>query len=86
MPAQAVQMGQNGEYVFVAKPDETVELRPVKSSITQDGMTVILGGVQPGESVVTDGQLRLTPGAKISVKPVDTFAAATNTAASLGNK
>ena len=86
VPAQAVQMGQNGEYVFVAKPDETVELRPVKSFITQDGMTVILGGVQPGESVVTDGQLRLTPGAKISVKPVDTFAAATNTAASLGNK
>ena len=68
VPAQAVQAGQNGEYIFVTKSDETVEMRPVKTSITQEGMTVILNGVQPGENVVTDGQLRLTPGAKISVK------------------
>ena len=68
VPAQSVQMGQGGEYVFVAKSDGTVELRPVKTSITLDGMTVILSGVQSGESVVTDGQLRLTPGARISIK------------------
>ena len=86
VPVQAVQAGQHGEYIFVTKPDETVEMRPVTTSITQEGMTVILSGAQPGESVVTDGQLRLTPGAKISVKPVDPFGAVTNTGTNSGNK
>ena len=69
VPSQAIQSGQAGDYVFIAKPDETVEMRPITTSVTQSGMTVITTGVQPDELVVTDGQLRLTPGAKISVKP-----------------
>ncbi len=78
VPAPAVQTGQNGEYVFVAKPDGTVEMRPVTTSLSRAGSTVILGGVQPGERVVTDGQLRLTPGAKISIKPAEVLAGSTN--------
>ncbi len=86
VPAPAVQTGQNGEYVFVAKPDETVELRPVTTSLTREGATVILSGLQVGETVVTDGQLRLTPGAKISVKPVEVLGGSTNAAANAGRQ
>ena len=78
VPTQAVQTGQNGEYVFIAKPDETVEMRPVTTRLTREGATVILSGVQAGETVVTDGQLRLTPGAKISVKAAEVLAGSTN--------
>ena len=78
VPAQAVQTGQNGEYVYVAKADGTVELRPVTTSLTRDGLTVIASGVQPGEVVVTDGQLRLTPGAKIGVKSAEVLSGSTN--------
>ena len=69
VPSQAVQAGQNGDYVFVVKADETVEPRPVTAGLTRDGKTVITAGLTPGETVVTDGQLRLVPGAKVSVKP-----------------
>jgi multidrug efflux system membrane fusion protein len=68
VPSQAVQTGQNGEFVFVVKPDQTVEPHPVSSSVSYDGWTVITSGVQPDETVVTDGQLRLTPGAKVNIK------------------
>lgn len=78
VPAPAVQTGQNGEFVFVARPDDTVEMRSVTTSLTQEGMTVILGGLRPAEVVVTDGQMRLTPGARISVKSADVLAAPTN--------
>ena len=84
VPAQAVQTGQNGEYVFIAKPDDTVEMRPVTTSLTRDGATVILSGVQSGETVVTDGQLRLTPGAKISIKSAEVLAGSTNGPANPG--
>lgn len=84
VPTQAVQTGQSGEYVFVAKPDDTVEMRSVATSLTRDGMTVILSGVQPAEIVVTDGQLRLTPGAKISIKPAEVLTGSTNAAANPG--
>jgi multidrug efflux system membrane fusion protein len=50
------------------KADETVEGRPIVIGVTYQGMTVIKSGVQAGETVVTDGQLRLSPGAKIVVK------------------
>jgi membrane fusion protein, multidrug efflux system len=69
VPSQAVQTGQDGDYVFVVKGDETVEPRPVIASITRSGKTVIVSGLTPGETVVTDGQMRLVPGAKVSVKP-----------------
>jgi membrane fusion protein, multidrug efflux system len=80
VPSQAVQTGQNGDFVFVVKPDETVETRPITTGITADGKTVIVAGVTPGETVVTDGQLRLVPGAKVSVKPPATSGSSTNVA------
>jgi multidrug efflux system membrane fusion protein len=68
VPSQAVQTGQNGEFVFIVKPDQTVEARPVEAGTTYDGMQVISSGVKSGETVVTDGQLRLKPGTKVSFK------------------
>ncbi len=68
VPSQAVQMGQAGQYVFVVKPDFTVESRTVTVGLAYRGETVIEKGLQPGEKVVTDGQLRLVPGAKVEVR------------------
>jgi multidrug efflux system membrane fusion protein len=68
VPSQAVQTGQSGPYVFVVKPDLTAESRPVTAGSTVGGETVIEKGLQPGETVVTDGQLRLAPGTKVEVK------------------
>ena len=67
VPAQALQTGQNGQFVFVVKADNTVESRPVIAGRTVGGVTVIEKGVAQGETVVTDGQLRLIPGAKVSI-------------------
>lgn len=70
VPSQAVQISQSGPFVFVMKPDNTVDLRPVKPGQHQDGnLTVIESGVQPGETVVVTGQLALAPGNKIDPKP-----------------
>ncbi|HEV3243214.1 MAG TPA: efflux RND transporter periplasmic adaptor subunit [Chthoniobacterales bacterium] len=70
VPAQAVQISQSGPFVFVLKPDNTVELRPVKPGQRQDGdLTVLENGVQPDETVVVTGQLALAPGAKVDPKP-----------------
>jgi multidrug efflux system membrane fusion protein len=63
--AEAVQPGQRGQFVYVVKPDRTVESRPVEPGLTFGRRTVIAKGLAPGETVVTDGQLRLYPGAKI---------------------
>ncbi len=68
VPSQAVQTGQSGQYVFIVKPDQTAEMRPVITGRAVGGETVIEKGLQPGETVVTDGQLRLVPGAKVEVK------------------
>jgi multidrug efflux system membrane fusion protein len=69
VPSGAVQVGQNGPYVFVVKPDSTLDLRQVKSGQRQDGdLTVLTEGVQPGETVVVSGQLQLAPGAKVAPK------------------
>lgn len=69
VPAQAVMNGQDGDYLFVIKPDMTVEPRTVKVSRTVNGESVITGGeVKPGETVVTDGQLRLSAGTKVRIK------------------
>ena len=67
-PSQAVQTGQQGQYVFVVGPDLTVSMRPVKTGVSYKGRTVIENGVSPGETVVTDGQLQLVPGAKVRIK------------------
>ena len=70
VPAQAVQISQNGPFVFVMKSDNTVDLRPVKPGQRQDGdLTVVESGVEPDETVVVTGQLALAPGAKVDPKP-----------------
>jgi multidrug efflux system membrane fusion protein len=70
VPAQAVQVSQSGPFVFVVKPDNTVDLRPVKPGQRQEGdLTVIESGVKPDEIVVVTGQLALAPGAKVAPQP-----------------
>ncbi|HEV3099827.1 MAG TPA: efflux RND transporter periplasmic adaptor subunit [Candidatus Udaeobacter sp.] len=67
VPAEAVQVSQSGPFVFVVKPDNTVDLRPVKPGQRQEGdLTVIDSGVKPDETVVVTGQLALAPGAKVA--------------------
>lgn len=68
IPAQAVQNGQRGQYVYVVKSDNGVEIRPVTVSQAADQQVVIDRGVAAGETVVTDGQLRLTPKSKVEIK------------------
>jgi multidrug efflux system membrane fusion protein len=68
VPSQAVQSGQKGQYVFVVKADDTVEPRPVVPGATEGRDIVITSGLSAGERVVTDGQLRLVPGARVDVK------------------
>ena len=62
VPAQSIQNGQLGQFVFVIKPDMTVEARQVTIDRTADGQAVIAKGLAAGEQIVTDGQLRLVPG------------------------
>lgn len=69
IPSAAVQTGQQGAFVFVIKKDSTVEVRPIKIARTLRDQTVVRDGLKPGEVVVTDGQLRLTPGVKAIIKP-----------------
>ncbi|MFZ1974152.1 MAG: efflux RND transporter periplasmic adaptor subunit [Candidatus Acidiferrales bacterium] len=68
VPSQAVQTGASGDFIFVVKSDDTAESRPVKVARQIDGESVISSGIAPGETVVTDGQLRLIPGIKVQVK------------------
>jgi len=69
VPSEAVQSGQQGQYVYAVNPNNSVEIRKVSAGRTFGSKTIIDSGVQPGDTVVTDGQLRLFPGA--TVKPVD---------------
>jgi multidrug efflux system membrane fusion protein len=69
VPSQAIQPGQKGPYVFVVKADQTVESRAVQPGARLGPETIVMSGLGPGEQVVTDGQLRLVPGAKVEVKP-----------------
>jgi len=68
VPTIAIQTGQNGQYVFVIRPDQTAEMRSVVVGRAVGDETVIQKGVQPGEVVVTDGQLRVVPGGKVEIK------------------
>ncbi|MBI4384048.1 MAG: efflux RND transporter periplasmic adaptor subunit [Nitrospinae bacterium] len=69
IPSQALQVGPNGQYTFVVKPDLTVETRPVIVDRMNAEEAVIAKGLTAGETVVTLGQLRLSPGAKVLPKP-----------------
>jgi multidrug efflux system membrane fusion protein len=68
VPAQAVQSGQQGAFVFVVKPDSTVDTRRIVVARTQGSEAVVASGLAPGESVVTDGQPRLVQGARVEVR------------------
>ncbi len=66
-PSAAVQSGPTGQYVFVVKPDSTVELRNITIARAEGDETVVASGLQAGDQVVTVGQLRLAPGTKVNV-------------------
>lgn len=68
IPSQAITAGQQGSFVYVVNADGTVAPRPVASSRTVEGQAVIEKGLKPGETVVTDGQVRLVPGARVQIK------------------
>jgi membrane fusion protein, multidrug efflux system len=68
VPTAAVQVGQQGQYAFVVKPDRSVEYRTVAVERTSGLETVVKEGLKPGETVVTDGHLRLVAGSRVSIK------------------
>ncbi len=68
VPSQAVQTGQSGDFVFIVRNDSTAEQRPVKVARTIGSESVIAKGIKPGETVVTDGQLRLIPDIKVQIR------------------
>ena len=68
VPARAVQVGQKGTFVYVVKPDQTADFRPVKVGETADGISVIASGLAAGETIVVEGQLRILPGGKLAPK------------------
>jgi membrane fusion protein, multidrug efflux system len=70
IPAAALQTGSQGPFVFVVKPDQTVDTRRVAVNRTQGSETILNSGVEAGESVVTDGQPRLVQGAKVEIRTV----------------
>jgi multidrug efflux system membrane fusion protein len=74
IPSQAIQTGQQGQYVYVVRSDDTVEPRPVTVGRRIGGEMVIEKGVSPGDKVVTDGQLRLVSGTRVQVKNAATAA------------
>ncbi|HKE27759.1 MAG TPA: efflux RND transporter periplasmic adaptor subunit [Bryobacteraceae bacterium] len=69
VPSEAVQNGQQGQYVYAVGADNAVQIRPVQVARALGNRTIIAKGVSPGDTVVVDGQLMLFPGAH--VKPVD---------------
>ena len=69
VPSEAVQAGQKGSFVYVVKADHSVEARVVKTGATAGNKIVIENGVEAGETVVTDGQLLLAPGAHVFALP-----------------
>jgi multidrug efflux system membrane fusion protein len=68
VPLSAVQNGQKGPYVYVVSADKKAEFRQVALGPQVQNLQVIQSGVNPGETVVTDGQLRVVPGAQVDIK------------------
>jgi membrane fusion protein, multidrug efflux system len=68
VPTAAILRGPQGAFVYAVKPDSTVEARPVTISLTQGNTTVVASGVNPGDTVVTDGQDKLQTGSKIELR------------------
>ncbi|HYI73391.1 MAG TPA: efflux RND transporter periplasmic adaptor subunit [Skermanella sp.] len=71
VPSNAVQRGANGLYVYVVKPDNTAELRPVEAARLEQALAVIASGVEEGERVVVSGHLKIQPGAAVTAKMAD---------------
>lgn len=76
VPTSAVLTGQNDSQVYVVRPDRTVELRSVRILRTANDLSIVTEGLKAGDTVVTDGQLRLVPGAKVEAKNISGAAAA----------
>ncbi|MBV8891786.1 MAG: efflux RND transporter periplasmic adaptor subunit, partial [Acidobacteria bacterium] len=70
IPAAAVERGPQGTYVFVVKPDNTVEVRPVAVALSQNNFSALTSGISENEIVVTDGQDKLQAGSKVEPRPV----------------
>jgi membrane fusion protein, multidrug efflux system len=68
VPSEAVQVGQEGQHVFVVQPDKRVEVRPVTLGTTSGGEAVITKGLAAGEQIVREGQFLLGPGSRIEIK------------------
>ncbi len=67
VPAEAVQTGQNGAYVYLVTPEDKAEMRPIKAGITHGGLTIVEEGLEPGDRVITEGHLRVAPGGPVRV-------------------
>jgi multidrug efflux system membrane fusion protein len=71
IPSQAVQTGQDGQFVFVVTPESTVEQRPI-TVLQRMGEEVVVGkGLTPGDTIVTEGQLRLEQGTRVQIQTPD---------------
>jgi multidrug efflux system membrane fusion protein len=68
VPNQAIQTGQDGTYIYVVKADQTVESRAVKTGVRVDQDMVVDDGLEAGEKVVVEGQLRLAPGSRVIIR------------------
>ena len=68
VPFKAVQTGQSGRYVFVVRPDQTVEMRNVVTGGIVGGIVEVQQGLQAGEQVVTEGHIRLAQGTRVKVQ------------------
>ena len=68
IPSEAIQVGPEGQLVFIVKPDKRVEVRPVTVARTSEGEAIIAKGIEPGETVVREGQFLLGPGARVDIK------------------
>jgi multidrug efflux system membrane fusion protein len=69
VPGGAIVTGQDGTFIYVVGPDKKVQKRPVKVNRILENVAVIDQGLQAGETVVIDGQMRLVPGAAVEFKP-----------------
>ena len=74
VPSDALHTGPQGHFVFAVGPEMTLESRPVDLSEQKDGKAILLGGIRPGERVVTSSQNRLSDGMRVRVQPADSMA------------
>jgi membrane fusion protein, multidrug efflux system len=72
IPTVAIQPGQDGQFVYVVKPDNTIELRPTEIARSDGDMSAVSSGLTPGDAVVTEGQQRLKPGVTVTPSPAAT--------------